>query len=222
MRTAVWSATSQRPVSDLLRSFRRNAVHVRQALELLEQPSGPRQVDSGYLQDEGLLERYKRLSIPVRRALNAKDRAALAPTLAALESWSPPPDTLEAAGRAWRTLSGELDTTVVLGGTKVQRRHGLRHLLQNSVVALLITWYVGDVGALAAAAPTAILQAKYSRDFEREADDYAAESLRQNGIPLSHLADILLRLEQSHGGSSATSYLSSHPAAAERLERLRR
>jgi hypothetical protein len=109
-------------VSDLLRSFRRNAVHVRQALELLEQPSGPRQVDSGYLQDEGLLERYKRLSIPVRRALNAKDRAALAPTLAALESWSPPPDTLEAAGRAWRTLSGELDTTVVLGGTKVQRR----------------------------------------------------------------------------------------------------
>jgi Zn-dependent protease with chaperone function len=104
----------------------------------------------------------------------------------------------------------------------VQRRHGLRHLLQNSVVALLITWYVGDVGALAAAAPTAILQAKYSRDFEREADDYAAESLRQNGIPLSHLADILLRLEQSHGGSSATSYLSSHPAAAERLERLRR
>jgi hypothetical protein len=109
-------------VSDLLRSFRRNAVHVRQALELLEQPSGPRQVDSGYLQDEGLLERYKRLSIPVRRALNAKDRAALAPALAALESWSPPPDTLEAAGRAWRTLSGELDSTVVLGGTKVQRR----------------------------------------------------------------------------------------------------
>jgi hypothetical protein len=109
-------------VSDLLRSFRRNAVHVRQALDLLEQPSAPRQVDSGYLQDEGLLERYKRLSIPVRRALNAKDRAALAPALAALESWSPPPDTLEAAGRAWRTLSGELDSTVVLGGTKVQRR----------------------------------------------------------------------------------------------------
>lgn len=130
MRTAVWSATSQRPVSDLLRSFRRNAVHVRQALELLEQPSGPRQVDSGYLQDEGLLERYKRLSIPVRRALNAKDRAALAPTLAALESWSPPPDTLEAAGRAWRTLSGELDSTVVLGGTKVQRREILTAWLE--------------------------------------------------------------------------------------------
>lgn len=104
----------------------------------------------------------------------------------------------------------------------VQRRHSIRHLLQNSAVALLITWYVGDVGTLAAAAPTAILQAKYSRDFEREADDYAAQSLRENGIGVEYLADMLLRLEQSHGGSSAASYLSSHPATAERLGRLRR
>jgi Zn-dependent protease with chaperone function len=105
----------------------------------------------------------------------------------------------------------------------VQRRHGVRHLLQNSVVALLLTWYVGDVGALAAAAPTAILQAKYSRDFEREADEYAARALRRNGIPLQFLEDILLRLQQSHGGGdSAASYLSSHPATSERLEQLRR
>jgi Zn-dependent protease with chaperone function len=104
----------------------------------------------------------------------------------------------------------------------VQRRHGIRNLLQNSAVALLITWYVGDVGTLAAAAPTAILQAKYSRDFEREADDYAAQSLRDNGIGPEYLADLLRRLDESPGGSSVTSYLSSHPATAERLERLRR
>jgi Zn-dependent protease with chaperone function len=104
----------------------------------------------------------------------------------------------------------------------VQRRHGIRSLLQDSAVALLITWYVGDVGTLAAAAPTAILQAKYSRDFEREADDYAAQSLRANGIGPEYLADILRRLDESPGGSSVTSYLSSHPATAERLERLRR
>src|SRR4029077_19769584 len=64
------SKVRRRPVSETLRSFRRNAVHVRQALELLQRDGGRLQVDSGYLTDEGLLERYKRLSIPVRRALN--------------------------------------------------------------------------------------------------------------------------------------------------------
>ena len=95
---------------------------MRQALELLEQPAGPRQVDSGYLQDEGLLERYKRLSIPVRRALNARDRAALAQALAALDAVVPPPEALATARQAWQALTRELDSTVGLGGTKVQRR----------------------------------------------------------------------------------------------------
>ena len=108
-------------MSDIVRSFRRNAVHVRQALELLEQQTGPRQVDSGYLQDEGLLERYKRLSIPVRRALNAKDRASFEQTLAALEAL-PSEGSLAVARTAWQRLQQELDSTVGLGGSKVQRR----------------------------------------------------------------------------------------------------
>jgi Zn-dependent protease with chaperone function len=106
----------------------------------------------------------------------------------------------------------------------VDRRHGLRQVLQNSTVALLITWYVGDVSSLAAAAPTALLQANYSRGFERDADAYAARALAQSGIPLRHLADILERLEASRGRrghSNALDYLSSHPATAERLQRLR-
>jgi Zn-dependent protease with chaperone function len=103
----------------------------------------------------------------------------------------------------------------------VQARHGLRELLQSSIVALVLTWYVGDVSTIAATAPTALLDAKYSRDFEREADAYAAAALALNGIPLSHLADILERMEQHHRGTGSPSYLSSHPATAERLERLR-
>ena len=61
-------------MSETLRSYRRNAVHVRQALELLTHESGQMHVERGYLQDAGVVERYKRLSIPVRRALNAHDR----------------------------------------------------------------------------------------------------------------------------------------------------
>jgi hypothetical protein len=110
-------------VSDTLRSFRRNAVHIRQALDLLQQEAGRLQVDGGYLRDEGLLERYKRLSIPVRRALNPNDRASFEQALAALgepAGGEAPP--LEPVERAWRTLQQELDTVVGLGGAKVARR----------------------------------------------------------------------------------------------------
>jgi hypothetical protein len=110
-------------VSDVLRSYRRNAVHVRQALQLLEREAGRLQMDGGYLQDEGLHERYKRLSIPVRRALNAGDRASFAQALAALDSGAPGADAPHADARlAWRKLQQELDTTVVLGGSKIPRR----------------------------------------------------------------------------------------------------
>jgi hypothetical protein len=110
-------------LSDSLRAYRRNAVHVRQALELLEREAGRLEMDGGYLQDAGLHERYKRLSIPVRRALNAGDRASFAQALAALDAEAPGPDAPHARARvAWQKLQQELDTTVGLGGAKVPRR----------------------------------------------------------------------------------------------------
>ena len=109
-------------MSESLRSFRRNAVHVRQALDLLEHEAGKMQVDGGYLRDEGLLERYKRLSIPVRRALNGSDRASFAQALSALQATGTPDELQTRAVSAWQKLQQELDSTVVLGGAKVPRR----------------------------------------------------------------------------------------------------
>jgi hypothetical protein len=110
-------------LSDTLRSFRRNAVHVRQALEILSQAEHQLQVDGGYLQEQGLIERYKRLSIPVRRALNANDRASFAQALTTLDTPDRDSDALVVHARdAWRKLQQELDSTVVLGGSKVPRR----------------------------------------------------------------------------------------------------
>jgi hypothetical protein len=109
-------------VSESLRSFRRNAVHVRQALDVLAQAERQIQVGGGYLQEEGLIERYKRLSIPVRRALNANDRASFAQALAALEARAGAGERLAVARDAWRKLQQELESTVVLGGGKVPRR----------------------------------------------------------------------------------------------------
>ena len=105
----------------------------------------------------------------------------------------------------------------------VDHRHGLRNILQNSIVGLVVAWFIGDVSSIAAAAPTALLEASYSRELEREADMYAVEVLRTNGIPVRHFAEILRRLDVDSGGSEisrAFDYLSSHPATSERLQQL--
>ena len=108
----------------------------------------------------------------------------------------------------------------------VKRRHGLRQIIQGATVAALVTWYFGDFSALGAAAPASLLQAKYSRDLEREADAYAAEVLTMNNLPVSLLADALELIQKSHGpdgteDAGALAYLSTHPATSERLAWLR-
>jgi Zn-dependent protease with chaperone function len=108
----------------------------------------------------------------------------------------------------------------------VARRHGLRQLFQNSVVALAITWLIGDVSVLAAAAPTALLQANYSRDLEREADAYAVDVLRLNDLSPEYFARMLERFEEGSqqsqsAGGSPLDYLSTHPVTSERIERVR-
>jgi Zn-dependent protease with chaperone function len=123
----------------------------------------------------------------------------------------------------------EIDAVLAHELGHVHYRHGLRLLLQGSVVALVMTAWVGDVSTLLATLPTVVLQARYSRAFEAQADDYAAQMLLANGIAPSHLADLLQRLEQQRaakaGESSepaeANSYLATHPPTAERIRRLR-
>jgi hypothetical protein len=96
---------------------------VRQALELFAKDGGAIAVEGGYLDDAGRVERFKRLSIPVRRALNPGDRASLERALGELRDIAsnlrPPLDDAE---RAWSALRTELDSSVGLGGSKVPRR----------------------------------------------------------------------------------------------------
>ena len=105
----------------------------------------------------------------------------------------------------------------------VAGRHGLRGLVQDSLVSMLLALVIGDVSAIAASATSSVLEASYSRDLEREADAYAIETLKANGIPLKFLADMLRRLDSAAGTSgmpSALRYLSTHPATDERIRQL--
>ncbi len=105
----------------------------------------------------------------------------------------------------------------------VEGQHGLRGILQNSFLGLIVASIVGDVSSIAAAAPAALLEANYSRELEREADAFAIAVLKANGIPLRHFANILRRLEAASGESgtpSALRYLSTHPATDDRIRQL--
>jgi Zn-dependent protease with chaperone function len=113
----------------------------------------------------------------------------------------------------------------------VERRHAMRMVLQSSVVGLVLAWYVGDVSGLLATAPAIIMQAKYSRDMEREADVYAEQTMLGNGLSPCLLGTILDRMEAAYldkvkekhpdadaaKDSGAMDYLSSHPATSERM-----
>lgn len=98
-------------------------------------------------------------------------------------------------------------------------RHAMRQLLQSSVGALLMVSILGDVSAastLIAGAPGVLLNAAYSRDFEREADAFAVQWMRQHGVPPERLAELLTRVS-GQDGASENGLLASHPGLAERV-----
>lgn len=99
-------------------------------------------------------------------------------------------------------------------------RHSLQLLLHSSAVGAFWAIYVGDISTLLAAAPAALVQARYSQDLERQADDYGAALLANNGMSPALLAGALKKLTASHAATSAGGYLSSHPSTDERMRHL--
>ncbi|SMC78302.1 Peptidase family M48 [Desulfocicer vacuolatum DSM 3385] len=75
--------------------------------------------------------------------------------------------------------------------------------------------------------PVFLTQMAYSRGFEREADDYALQRLRQKSIPTEHFVRLMERIDQKMAKIANTSnkkwlnYLSSHPDTKRRLEAFR-
>jgi Zn-dependent protease with chaperone function len=110
----------------------------------------------------------------------------------------------------------------------VHHRHGLRLMFQSSLASVGLSWLLGDVSAVAAQVSSTLLDAKYSRDFERQADEYAVALLDANAIARDHFVRMLQRLEQAaatramRGGGSLLAYLSSHPVTGERIAAIRR
>jgi len=103
----------------------------------------------------------------------------------------------------------------------VRGRHALRHLLQAAGITAIATALLGDVSSISgilSAAP-ALLDAKNSRDFETEADNFARQWLKDNRVPEASFDAILCRLSHEEGSDARKKdfdFFSTHPATGKR------
>ena len=114
----------------------------------------------------------------------------------------------------------------------VRGRHILRHVFQSSAAGLIVATLTGDlvsITSLAATLPTVLVEASFSREFEREADDAALAWMKAAGVPPRRYAEILGRLQAeldvrqgkaAGGKTAARNYLSTHPDTGERIRRI--
>jgi len=105
-------------------------------------------------------------------------------------------------------------------------RHGMRSIVQDSLLGFAILAITGDISGsseLFVGLPVLLTELAYSREFEREADQYALTYMQDHAIELKHFANLMRRVEQSSGGDAEngkkkwTNYLSTHPMTEERL-----
>ncbi|WP_338766973.1 M48 family metallopeptidase [Massilia sp. METH4] len=123
-------------------------------------------------------------------------------------------ELLDDDGAVMATLAHELG--------HLHGRHLTRRLIQGSAVAAAGLLLSGDASSLVAGLPALALDLHYSRDAEREADDYAVALLQRNGLPLAHLEHVFAAFQELEKEARVPAYLSSHPDTGERLARVRR
>lgn len=109
----------------------------------------------------------------------------------------------------------------------IVHRHGMRTLIQDSLLGFVLLAMTGDVSGsseLFLGLPVLLTELAYSRNFEREADTYALNAMYDNGISPVRFASLMRRIvNQQPGAADLASekwinYLSTHPLTEERLE----
>lgn len=121
----------------------------------------------------------------------------------------------------------------------VKQRHAFRQSLQGVLSGLILAAVTGDVSSVGSGLPVVLMQMRYSREHEIEADKFALNAMQKACLPPRAFADILQRLEnqmlavgdkkeasdkqskasQQHQGQDVVSeMLSSHPDAQARVK----
>jgi Zn-dependent protease with chaperone function len=111
----------------------------------------------------------------------------------------------------------------------VHHRHGAQNVIEGGLIAGFLSVYLGDFSAIATGALATLAASHYSRDAERQADDYAIAMMKKNKLPPAAFAQLLARMDNDYRAKkkvgqeskkTLSDYFSSHPATAERIARI--
>ena len=100
----------------------------------------------------------------------------------------------------------------------VVHRHGMEQLISTSATGLLIGFILGDMTGLSVAGGlgAALIDSRFSRDAEREADAFAADVAKRMAFQPTALANLLERVSGDDQMTRALALLSTHPLTSER------
>ena len=101
----------------------------------------------------------------------------------------------------------------------IHHHHGMQMFIQDTFLTVLVFMMIGtvDISQL----PLIVMMNAYSRDFERQADDYAVEKLiALNKSPVA-LAEAFQILRQKHKNDVELEWLSTHPDIDERIDKIK-
>lgn len=129
----------------------------------------------------------------------------------------------------------------------IEHKHSLKMVAQTTATTLLFAMMFGDIegaGELILGAGTGLLQSAFSRDMEREADEFSHQNLPKFNISPAAFADAMSLLASSHSTAELSDsenpdssdknidiknslnhwlqYLSSHPETQERINTARK
>jgi predicted Zn-dependent protease len=106
----------------------------------------------------------------------------------------------------------------------VTRQHSLRNMVESAGLGAIVSILFGgaDAGTLVSAGEW-LLQQKYSRDTEREADEYGWKYLVESKTDPAGLLEFFEKLKAQEGAlNGVPDVISTHPATEERVSTLRK
>ncbi|HZY68958.1 MAG TPA: M48 family metallopeptidase, partial [Devosia sp.] len=100
----------------------------------------------------------------------------------------------------------------------VYYRHGMQGLISTSTTGLLVGFILGDLTGLsvAGAVGAALIDTRFSRQSEAQADAFAGRTAQQLGFSPAGLVDLLDRVAADDAYSQALALFQNHPLTAER------
>lgn len=84
----------------------------------------------------------------------------------------------------------------------VKKRHAFRQSIQGVLSGLILAAATGDVSSMASGLPAALMQMRYTRELEMEADRFALDAMQKACLPPKAFADILQRLSNQSSKQS--------------------